>query len=249
MRQTIVRGLVRACLLALVLFSPSLVAATSVAGRGKAGNRLYREGKYDQAFELYRKAEALSPDSPAVNYNIANTYFRKKEYEKAHEHYRRAFSAPEGALAQGARFNAGNAQFARKKWADAIRNYKEALRLNSSDPDAKKNLELALRALRQQQKQQPPRQQRSRQEPPKDQKNDQKQQPPQQTPQDEKGDKSPKPPDANELPQGAQDRGKEKEKLSREEAMRILDAMKDQDRPPRERLKVRPPDQHPKKDW
>ena len=43
--------------------------------------------------------------------------------------------------------------------------------------------------------------------------------------------------------------GSEKERISREEAMRILDAMKEQDRPPKDQLKAPPPDRRPEKDW
>ena len=55
-------------------------------------------------------------------------------------------------VAQGARFNAGNTHFARKNWPDAIRNYQEALRLDPADRDAKKNLELALLQMQEEEK-------------------------------------------------------------------------------------------------
>ena len=53
--------------------------------------------------------------------------------------------------AQSATFNLGNVLFNAANLEEAIEAYKQALRINSDDPDTKHNLELALRELQQQQ--------------------------------------------------------------------------------------------------
>ena len=213
--------------------------AESVPALVKRGNRLYAEGRLAEALDAYRSAEARAPDLPALHYNIGNVLYRQGEYEKAYEHYREAFSAKQKELAQGARYNAGNSHFARENWQDAIHNYKEALRLNPEDLDAKRNLELALQRI---QEQPPPQQQRRQQ--------DQEQQEPQDQPQQQpqEGDQQQDPSD-EQPPEPRESSAAELQQLSQEEAMRILDAMRKQDKPPKDQLKVPPPDRRPEKDW
>jgi len=124
-------------------------------------------------------------------------------------------------------------------WADAIRNYQEALRLNPADVDAKRNLELALLQMQEEKKKQQQQQQQ-------DDKNEDQQDKQQPQPKDQKGSPqdSPKP-----EPREQKTPGGEKERISREEANRILDAMKEQDRPPKDQIKAPPPDKKPEKDW
>ncbi len=228
-----------AAALVLILW-PASARAESAASLAAEGNRLYREGKLTEALDVYRRALRDAPASEALHYNVGNVLYRQGLYEEAWEAYRRAFASPDRALAEGARYNAGNAQFSRKSWQDAIRNYQEALRIDPTDLDAKRNLELALQRMRQEQP--PP--SASKPEPREDQEDDEQQQ--QQQP-DQGGDRR----DPRPQPEPSEDRGRpdQKQKVSRDEAERILDAMRDQDRPPKDRVKTPPPDRRPEKDW
>lgn len=51
------------------------------------GNRLFNEGKYDQALETYQKIVEEFPDAYQLNLNIGNCFFEKQEYEKAVQAY------------------------------------------------------------------------------------------------------------------------------------------------------------------
>jgi Ca-activated chloride channel family protein len=62
-------------------------------------------------------------------------------------------SAP-AELAPHAAYNLGNARYRQQEFQDAVEAYERALREAPEDRDAKRNLELALRALEQQQQQQ-----------------------------------------------------------------------------------------------
>lgn len=235
------RRWVAAAAVAATLGAFSGLRAESARSLVEEGNRLYSEGQFEEALQSYEKALEAAPGEPAILYNKGNALYRQGEYDKAYDAYRQAFSAGDPALAQGARFNAGNAHFARENWKDAIRNYHEALRLDPADVEAKRNLELALRRLQEQQQQQ---QQEGDQQQENQQQQEQEQQ--QQQPGADQQEKEEDPaPDPREQ-ESAQER---KEKLSREEAMRILDAMKEQDRPPKENMKVPAPDKRPEKDW
>ena len=218
--------------------------AESVRSLVEEGNRLYAEGRLAEALQEYTRAQELAPGSEAVHYNTGNVLYRQGEFDKAYAEYRQAFSALEPSLAQGARFNAGNSHFARENWPEAIRNYQEALRLDPNDVDSKRNLELALMKMQHEpQPQQPQQGQQDQQQ----QENEQDQQDqPQDRQQEHDQEDQPAPRDQQ---QEQRSSAQDKEKLSREEAMRILDALKEQDRPPKEQLKVQPPDRRPEKDW
>ncbi len=240
----------RATSLVIAVAAASLVAANPLraeapAGLVAEGNRLYQEGHLAEALEAYRRAQKLAPDSQVIHYNVGNALFKQGDFEKAYDEYRQAFSAKERELAEWARYNAGNAHFSRKNWPEAIRNYQEALRMNPADKDAKTNLELALRNMQQEKQQQQQKQDQNQQQDEKqDQKDQQKQEQQQQQNQQQKDAGRPQEPPRDQKPVAG-----EKEKLSREEAARILDAMKEQDRPPKDHLKVPPPDRRPEKDW
>ncbi|MGH9867759.1 MAG: tetratricopeptide repeat protein, partial [Candidatus Polarisedimenticolia bacterium] len=222
-------------LLAWALMAPPAWGANA-SSLVAEGNRLYREGKLQEALEAYQQAEKLDPSLPAIQYNIGNILYRMQQYDQAYDRYRKAFSAEQGPLAEGARYNAGNTHFARKNWPEAIRHYKDALKLDPTDVEAKKNLELALRAMEEQKQQQ---QQKQDQDQDQQDQNQPQQQP--ERPQDQKEQDAPQP--REQRPQ------QEQQKLSRQEAMRILDAMKELDRPPKDPMKVPPPDKKPEKDW
>jgi Ca-activated chloride channel family protein len=242
-RRRIRAGSPLVALAAVWLLSGVPAVAASVASLVEEGNRLYREGRLAEALQAYQQAERLEPANPAVQYNIGNVLYKQQEFDAAFERYRKAFPDPRRPLSQGAHYNAGNTHFARRNWPEAIRHYKEALQIDPADMEAKKNLELALRAMEEEKKQQ--QQQQDQEQDDQDQNQDQNQQQKPERPQDQREQDAPRPqPREQRSPQ--QD---SQQKISRQEAMRILDAMKELDRPPKDPLKTPPPDKRPEKDW
>ncbi len=122
------------------------------ADLGRA-ERLYEQGNYQGAFDLYQRA-AQRQDDPALSYNTGNAQYRLRRYEDAVKTYRGAM-AGDARLRQRAYFNLGNAYVRAAEEAtdqsDALRHavgaFMEAVRLDPTDQDAKWNLELALRRL------------------------------------------------------------------------------------------------------
>jgi len=47
------------------------------------GNKLYAEGKYDEANNKYRDALIENPESPIVNFNIGDVQYKKRNFEEA----------------------------------------------------------------------------------------------------------------------------------------------------------------------
>jgi tetratricopeptide (TPR) repeat protein len=127
----------------------------SAAGYNNDGNEAYEAGNYTEAVDDYIAAQRENPDLPEPYYNAGNAYHRQGNLEAAAAQTQQSIRATEGELAQNSYYNLGNSYFKAEDWPAAIEAYKEALRLNPDDQQAKYNLELALQNLQQQQQQQP----------------------------------------------------------------------------------------------
>lgn len=207
-------------------------AAESAASRNNEGNRFYNQKRYDEALKMYTDAQAISPEAPELHYNIGNVLFRKREFEKAAEEYLKAQASRDRRLAQAAVFNRGNALMLQGRLPEAINSYVQALRADPADADAKRNLELALRLLKEQQKQQ---------ESPKERDQESKQDPAQsRTPDAGKGDEAPK---GRPQPKPGQ--------MSEQEARQVLEALREQEREGirKHAIATVPEQRDPEKDW
>lgn len=165
------------CLLGCWL-SPHLLLAQAGNREIRKGNKLYREGRYDQAQPEYEKAASENPANPIPYYNLGNLQFRRNDYAAAEKQYTESLNnSRDAAMQQKAWYNKGVALSKDKKLLESIAAYKMALRLNNADTDARVNLQKALEELRkQQQAQQPqqqnqPQKQQQKQEKPKQQQN------------------------------------------------------------------------------
>ena len=143
-------------LVAALFGFPSSSAAQAGRGDVQEGNRLYREGRYDEAHERYLEALRSAPGSPLIRFNDANALYQSDEFQRAVDAYRGAIEAGDPALEAQAWYNLGNALYRQQQVEGALDAYKEALRRNPGDTDAKHNLEVALERLQEQERQQQP---------------------------------------------------------------------------------------------
>ncbi|PYV00355.1 MAG: hypothetical protein DMG10_21435 [Acidobacteria bacterium] len=227
LRVFAVNGALSVVLMACV----SAAQAASVGPKNKEGNRLFGQGKYEEAQKAYLEAQAEAPDRPELLYNLGNTLIKQKRYEQALQALRQAISRGDKGLQASGWFNMGNALFEAGNFGDSAQSYIQSLRLNPADRDAKHNLELALKKKEEQQnpKQdqdknspktgsgQSPRGERDPQKPPPE-----KGSPP---PQSSQG-KQDSPKAVN--PQSTQAERRE-ESFSKERALQILDALQNQE--------------------
>lgn len=75
---------------ALILFLATcpLAYAQDAVEYFNQGNMAYREGKYDEAVESFKKALELNPTDASSHFGLGNSYFLKRNYEKAIAHYK-----------------------------------------------------------------------------------------------------------------------------------------------------------------
>ena len=126
----------------------------SAARYNNAGNQDYEAKDYSEAVDDYVAAQREDPDVPEPYYNAGNAYHRQGNFESAAAQTQQSLRISEGEVAQNSYYNLGNTFFEVEDWPAAIEAYKEALKLNPNDADAKYNLELALQNLQEQQQQQ-----------------------------------------------------------------------------------------------
>lgn len=157
-----------------------LVFVSSAAGAQNAstrnGNKFYKEGKYDQAIKEYSKAAG----SGAIpKYNLGNAYYRSKNYQQSAGTYQQLLNETnEVSLKQKTYYNQGVSFSRQNKLEESITAYKNAVKLDPADQDARINLQKALLELK---KKQPPKKEneedKKKQQKKKDKKDQQKQAP------------------------------------------------------------------------
>ena len=133
------------------LFSKAQKENTAI----RKGNRLYKEQKIDESQKQYQKALQESPNNTAANYNMGNTQFRKKNFPEAAKSYDMASSQTDDInIKEQSLYNKGVSYIQQQKLAESISAWKEALKLNPTDEQARENLQKALMEQKKQQEQQ-----------------------------------------------------------------------------------------------
>lgn len=147
-------ALFAACAVAAIV-GPAVPAAAQDGRREvEAGNRLYEEGRYQEAHARYLEALRKVPGLPLARFNEGNALYQSREFQRAMEAFLEAAEGADPEWQAGALYNLGNALIRQQQPGPAAEAYKQALRLDPRDQDAKHNLELALQQLEQQQQQQ-----------------------------------------------------------------------------------------------
>jgi tetratricopeptide (TPR) repeat protein len=202
----------------------------------RRGNSAYEAGSFSESERYYRDALAKQPNSYTGVYNLGDALYRQQRWQEAESQFQTAASlaASPGTRAQ-ASYNLGNARLKQGNAEGAIAAYRDALRLDPSNADARYNLSYALRQLRQEQENQSQDQQ-------------QKQQQSQQQEQEQQQSQPPKEPsNPNQPPRADAPR----QQMTKQEIDRMLEAIQYQEDRRREdmsKLQVRPRGRHVK-DW
>ena len=124
------------------------------------GNDYYKLSQFDLAEAEYRKALEADPNNLTAQYNLANALHKQKKYDAAIDILNKVSSVRENNLSSPAYYNEG-VNFTKQKSLEAsIAAYKNALRINPDDKQARENLQKALSELKRKQEQQQKQQQK-----------------------------------------------------------------------------------------
>ena len=122
----------------------------------EAGRSAYEKGDHPASLRNFEGASSVRPQDPAARFNLADGLYKNGKFDEAAPLYRDLGRDPASPLAAPSRFNLGNTLFQKQDYKPAIEAYRDALRLRPDDPETRRNLELALRALQKQQEQKKP---------------------------------------------------------------------------------------------
>lgn len=123
------------------------------ARKNQKGIQAYDEGKFADALQDFLSAKGVKPDAPELKNNTAAALYELKKYKEALDEFSRI---DPGRLRLGKSdyfYNLGNTYFRLGQFPQALESYKKSLRLNPDDTDAKKNYELTLKKIREQERQ------------------------------------------------------------------------------------------------
>ena len=160
----------------------AIAALAALAGQARAGEqgrvvdelllrpkRFAREGRSQQkkgdhpgALKSYEAAQRARPKDPHTTFDVAGALYKNGKYDEAAQLFRALAADPKSDVAAASRFNLGDTLYQKKDYAGAVQAFRDTLRMTPDDGDAKRNLELSLRAL-QMQKEQQKRQQQNQQ--------------------------------------------------------------------------------------
>ena len=204
-----------------------LFVASSLNDARKA-NEAFKNGDYELAVQLYRQAIDQNPDNSRLYFNLGNALAEAGNTEEAMEVYEQFKSMTEVNDQQAlADYNKGKLLSEQENFDEAISHFREALRKNPDDEDARFNYELAQRMKQQQEQQQQEQQQDSQSDQDdsdgeEEQENDQKQ--------DENQQQNPNQQPQNQDQPQDQEQRPEPSNMSEEEAENILDALEQLER-------------------
>ena len=206
----------------------------------RKGNRQYERGDYDNSIDNYSRALRYDPKSFEAKFNTANVQFRRafadsvqldvKMIEKAEQTLRKLAQDSTRTDIERAdvAYNLGNSLFMQQKFKEALTSYRDAMRLNPDDQEAKYNYALTKEMLKQQQQQQQNQQQQQ------DQNQDNQNQEQEQN-QDNQQDKQDKEDQQNK--EDKQNQQPNEQQISEQEQQAMLEAIQAQEDKTQEKLK------------
>ncbi len=182
---------------------------------------MYKQKSYEASQQEYNKALTADPKNATANYNNGNAQFRINKQDEAIQSYDNTIdNSKENPLREKAFYNKGVALSKQQKLQESIDAWKESLKMDANDNDARENLQKALMELKKQQEQQ------KNNEDKKDKKKDQKQKQPEPKPQQQQS------------------------KLNKQQVEQLLKALQQREKEIQQKMqKGSPQPNKPEKDW
>lgn len=191
----------------------------------REGNRQYNQENYPQSELEYRKALEMNKGSVEGLFNLGTAMYRQEKFDEAAKTFSRIPENLKDPLSAASFYhNLGNSLLQSQQVQESIEAYKQALRLNPADDETRYNLAYAQRLLNQQQ------QQESQDQNQQQDKDEQKEQDKQENERQQQ-DQNP------ENQQNKEQQPDRTERISREDAERLLQAVENEEKNVQDKLK------------
>jgi len=198
----------------------------------KKADQYYRDGKYEDALIIYQAQLNEEPGNYSIAFNIGNTLYKLGRYDEAKKAFQRAESLTQSAeKSANSYYNQSLTGIKSEKTEEAIKDLKNAIKLNPEDKDARANFEIMSRLLDKKKQEQKQDKKDNKDQKDKDKKDDKNQDKDNKNQDQNKKDqeKKDKQDQQNKQDQKQQEDKKKQQqqaKISPEQAARLLDAMK-----------------------
>lgn len=208
----------------------------------REGNKDFQKGNYNEAEINYRKALDKNPTKHSAQFNLGDALYEQENYEKAAETFASSNIASVSDIDKShTAYNLGNSFLKASKLNESIAAYKQALKFNPKNEEARYNLEYARQKQQQEQQDQDQDQNKDDQQD-QDQNQDKKDQDQQDQNQDQQDQQNQEQQDQNQEQNPAdQQQGQQNEqqaqKISKKDAERMLEALKNNEKKTLEKLK------------
>jgi len=235
--------------LTMILLTTFCVPLTAQSTRSliKEGNRAYEKEDYVGAEVQYRKALEKKSDLVEGSYNLGGALYKQGKFDGSTRVLQDALEVTKSdEMKAKTFFNQGNAFFKQQLYDQSIESYINSLKLNPDDLDAKYNLLYAMKKMKKQEEQQSRRDQSPKDKEKEEGRQDQdRQRSREKSKQDSAGEKE-RPGQAQNEKNNQDVRDKsspeaENRQISRAEAERILQALRDNEREVQKKLRAKPP--------
>ncbi|MBS4060859.1 MAG: tetratricopeptide repeat protein [Bacteroidetes bacterium] len=205
----------------------------SEKGLIRKGNKQYKEGAFDKAEVDYQKATEQNPRSDKAFFNLGNARYQQQSFEDATNHFSRVAEMSNNPKMEAkALFNAGNSLMSQEKYAESIPMFKQALRLDPDDEEARYNLSYAMWKMQQQEQQQDQNQDQNKDQNQDDQKDQEKQDEQSQDQQDNEQQQN----EQNDEKSDQKQQQSQQPQMSKEDAERMLQALTGEEKKTLEKL-------------
>jgi tetratricopeptide (TPR) repeat protein len=228
---------------------PMTLLAQSDKSLVRKGNKDFSNGNYNEAEINYRKALDKNPVNSTAQFNLGDAMYQQENYEKAAE----VFSASDISKKSSTEksdiyYNLGNSKLKAGKADEAMAAYKQALRENPSNDDARYNLEYLRQKQQQNQdqnkddkqdkdKQDQDKQNQDKQDQDKQDQDKQDQDKKEQNQDQQEQNKDQQQNQQDQKPEQGQQNEQQAQKISKKDAERMLEALKNNEKKTLENLK------------
>jgi Ca-activated chloride channel family protein len=141
------------CLLPIATFLlPIASLGQTETELNKKATEAYKKEEYEKAANLYKQAAEKMPKNSTTQYNLGNAMYKKTKVDEAVAAYDKAIAnTTDATLKSKSFYNKGVVLQNSKNLQGCVDAYKNALKLNPNDDDARQNLQKALQQLKEKQ--------------------------------------------------------------------------------------------------
>lgn len=140
----------KSCLFLIIIFNILLTYSQSERKYIRDGNKNFSDSSFVKSEINYKKSLEINPDYDAAIFNLSNSLQKQKRFDESEEYLKKIIdNSNDSSIISDSYYNLGNNMLQQQKINEAIDAYKNCLRINPKDEEARYNLTKSLSLLNQ----------------------------------------------------------------------------------------------------